>query len=391
MTPTDLAPLHDFGLFEIHEHHHRLRAESPVLRCGEFGGFWAVLAHAEVLTVLSDARTFVNSVQNVVPKVRTSGRRPPLHLDPPEHTAYRRALAPVFRRERTDALEPQVREMVGALIDELVRRGSFDACHDLTYRVPSFSVARWMNIPDGEIGAVRDSADRYNRALQEGDDDGVRAESAVLYEVSRSLVADRKARPLRSADDPASALLAAPGPLPEDMVVGTIRQLLPASMIGASVTIASCIAHLARFPGLQDRLRRHPEEVDDAVPELLRLYSPYRGFARTAVRDVELGGARIRAGEPIALVFTAANRDPAVFPAPDHFDPGRSRRDSIVFGRGPHRCAGVDMGRMEVRVTLQELLARTSFFAIDGPVGMTRWPEFGPRSLPLRAEPGCGR
>lgn len=388
---TGLAPLHEFDLFDIHEHHHRLRASSPVLRCPDFGGFWAVLSHAETVAVLSDPGTFINSVQNVVPKVRTGGRRPPLHLDPPEHTAYRRALAPVFRRERTAALEPEVREVVGGLVEDLVRRGHFDACHDLTYRVPSFTVARWMNIPDDEIGAVRDAADRYNRALQEGDDDALREQSAVLYEVSRALVAERGARPLAVADDPASALLAAPGPLPEDMVVGTIRQLLPASMIGASVTIASCIAHLARFPELQQRLREDPGAVDEAVPELLRLYSPYRGFARTAVRDVELGGARIPAGEPIALVFPAANRDPAVFPDPDRFDAGRPRHDGIVFGRGPHRCAGVDMGRMEIRVTLQELLARTSSFTIDGPIGMTRWPEFGPRSLPLRAEPGARR
>ncbi|WP_376772993.1 cytochrome P450 [Amycolatopsis endophytica] len=57
----------------------------------------------------------------------------------------------------------------------------------------------------------------------------------------------------------------------------------------------------------------------------------------------------------------------------------------MVFGSGPHRCAGAGMGRMEITVTLQELLSRTALFTLDGPIGMTRRPEFGPRSLPLRA------
>ncbi|MEU0467654.1 cytochrome P450 [Amycolatopsis sp. NPDC006131] len=381
-----LDPLAEHDLFAIHDHYHRLRAASPVVHSPEFGGFWAVLAHREVRQVLSDPALFINSVQNVVPKVRAAGRRPPLHLDPPEHTVYRRALAPLFRSERTAALEPPVRALVGDLVADLVARGRFDAC-ELTYRVPSFTVARWMNIPDAEIGAVRDTADAYNRAFQEGDDDGLRRSSGELYEIARTLVARRRADPLDPDEDPPSALLAARDggePLPDELVVGTIRQLLPASMIGASVTIASCIAHLASDTALQEHLRRNPDEIPAAIPELLRLYSPYRGFARTAVRDVELGGQRIRAGEPIALVFTAANRDPAVFPEPDRFHAGRPSGDNIVFGSGPHRCAGAGLGRMEITVTLRELLARTRLFTVDGPIGMTRWPEFGPRSLPLR-------
>jgi len=112
-----LDPLAEHDLFAIHDHYHRLRAASPVVHSPEFGGFWAVLAHREVRQVLSDPALFINSVQNVVPKVRAAGRRPPLHLDPPEHTVYRRALAPTFRSERTAALEPPLRALVGEWAD----------------------------------------------------------------------------------------------------------------------------------------------------------------------------------------------------------------------------------------------------------------------------------
>ncbi|GAB3577508.1 hypothetical protein GCM10027445_43200 [Amycolatopsis endophytica] len=240
-----LDPLGDHDLFAIHDHYHRLRASSPVVHGTEFGGFRAVLAHREVRRVLADPAPFVNSVRNVVPRVRASGRRPPPHLDPPEHTVYRRAPAPLFRAERTAALEPDARSLVGGLTAELAARGRFDACEP-TYRVPGFTMARWMNIPDAEIGAVRDTADACNRAFQDGDDDGLRRGSGELYEIARALVARRRANPLDPGEDPPSALLAARDggePLPDELVVGTIRQLLP---------------------GVDDRCQRHHRELHRA-------------------------------------------------------------------------------------------------------------------------------
>ena len=110
---------------------------------------------------------------------------------------------------------------------------------------------------------------------------------------------------------------------------------------------------------MQDRLRADPSLIPDAVEELLRLYSPYRGFARTANRDVEIGGCLIRKDEPIAMVFTSANRDEDVFPDPDTFRFGRQADDGrrhIAFGLGPHHCPGANWARMELRVALEELL-----------------------------------
>ena len=123
-----------------------------------------------------------------------------------------------------------------------------------------------------------------------------------------------------------------------------------------------------------------------AVEEFLRLYTPYRGFARTAVQDVEMSGTTIPAGDAIALLYCSANRDESVFPDADRFVLDRPNIDDhLAFGRGPHNCPGIHFGRMELRVAMQEILAATpGGFELDGDITTTRWPEIGALGVPLR-------
>ena len=115
---------------------------------------------------------------------------------------------------------------------------------------------------------------------------------------------------------------------------------------------------------------------------------PYRGFARTATRDVEFRGRTICPREPIALVYASANRDEEKFPRSNQFEFDRSNiREHIAFGRGPHNCPGASLARLELRITLEELLERTGGFTLDGPIKPTRCPEVGALSVPLTFEP----
>jgi cytochrome P450 len=168
------------------------------------------------------------------------------------------------------------------------------------------------------------------------------------------------------------------------MIVGAIRQLLVVGIIAPTVVIGSIVVHLADNVALQQQLRQEPKLIPAAIEELLRLYSPYRGFARTATQDVEIRGRKIKKGEPIALLFTSANRDESVFPNADQFDIGRPANKHMAFGRGPHQCAGAPLARVELRIAIEEVLAQTQGFVVDGPVQMTRWPEYGPISVPIK-------
>src|SRR5690606_23494605 len=124
--------------------------------------------------------------------------------------------------------------------------------------------------------------------------------------------------------------------------------------------------------------RENPTLVPGAVDELLRLYTPYRGFARTAVEDIEVRGRTIPAGEPIAVVYASANRDEDIFDDPDTFRLGRpNMKDSLAFGRGPHTCVGASLAILELNVALEELLAAAPGFSLAGEVVQTRFPEVG--------------
>jgi len=162
--------------------------------------------------------------------------------------------------------------------------------------------------------------------------------------------------------------------------------LLIAGHVAVTMTMGSCARHIAIDLQLQDHLRRSPDRIAAAVDELLRLNTPNQGFCRTAAREIELQARTIHPREPIVVSYPSANRDEAVFDAPDEFRMDRPVKH-LAFGNGVHKCPGEHLARLELRVFLEELLARTRRFELDGPVEFVPWPEYGPKCLPLRLEP----
>ncbi len=370
-----------------HEDFARLRAHCPVAHSNDLGGFWALIDHAEVSDVLRQPSEFVTSVQNVVPKVAFTGRRPPLHLDPPEHTPYRQVINRFFTADRVAAMAPGVRARVDELLTPYLQAGGGDICQEFSRRLPGYVFADLFNLSTEQSMTIKATSERYNKALQGNDDEEVKRTSIDLYDLAKDIIESRKATPLDPEEDLTTALLAKEhdgARLPDDLVLGTIRQMIVVGMIAPSIFIGSMAAHLAEHPELQDQLRGDPSLVPAAVEEYLRLLTPYRGFARTSLNGVEIAGQTIAAGEPIALVYAAANRDPAVFEDPDEFVLHRPNIDQhLAFGLGPHRCAGEGLARELLVATLSALLESTSAIELREPPTMVRWPEWGTLSCNL--------
>ncbi|MEP7352031.1 MAG: cytochrome P450 [Acidobacteriota bacterium] len=378
----DFDPLVHETFTSAHEEYARLRSECPVAHSTAFNGFWSFFRYQDVVNALRQSDLFITSVQNVVPKVAFTGRRPPLHFDPPDHTPYRRALNPFFTEPKMRELEPAVRRIVADLLEPLIAAGGGEVCSEFTRKLPGYVFAEFFHLPTELSMAIKEATVVYNQALQKADDELVKETSLRLYEIARRIIELRKAKPRDPAEDPTSAMLVARGNdgelLPEPLVLGTIRQMIVVGMIAPSVLVPCMMIHLAQHPELQDQLRDHPELIAAAVEEYLRLYTPYRGFARTAKRNIEVDGLEIREAEPIALVYASANRDEAVFENPDEFILNRPNIDKhLAFGLGPHRCAGMPLARMMLRVTLEELLQRSRITGVAGEIVMTRWPEWG--------------
>ncbi|MBK6674166.1 MAG: cytochrome P450 [Proteobacteria bacterium] len=385
----DFDPLAPEDFDSPHADYARLRRECPVAHSNAWGGFWALMKHADVIRAATDSDTYITSKQNVVPKVAFTGRRPPLHLDPPEHTPYRRAISPLLAPQRVARFEPEIRSISRELLGRMVAQGGGDICEEFSSRMPIRVFNAWMNLLPEQSAQLAEVGRRYNVAVQSNDEAATKETSLKLYEMARAVIAERKARPLPVDQDAASSLLAARvdgQPLPEEMIVGTIRQVLVVGIIAPTVMIGSIAVHLSRDQKLQQHLREHPELAEAAIEEFLRLYTPYRGFARTAVSDVTLNGRTIPAGEPIALVYASANRDEDVFEDASSFRLDRpNMKESVAFGRGPHMCPGAPMARLQMRVALEELLAHTPRgFSLAGDIVPTRFPEIGALRVPLK-------
>lgn len=369
-----------------------LRARCPVAHTDELGGFWALTRHEDVARVAADYETYTTTVQNVVPKVAASGRRPPLHLDPPDHTPYRKAITPLLGGKRVDRLRPFIERLCDALLDPLVAKGGGDICAEYASVLPIRVFAEWMNLPLEQAEWLADVARKYARAVGMSDMDATKDNSALLYELALHLLNDRKANPRDPAQDMSSALLAVRvdgAALPDDMIIGTIRQVLVVGIIAPQIVFGSMVVHLAKDPLLQARLRANRELIAPAVEEFLRLYTPYRGFARTAVHDVTLHGVTIPAGEAVALVYAAANRDSAVFEDAESFRLDRpNMKESLAFGRGPHMCPGAGLARLQLCVALEALLERTARFSLDGEPVPARMPEIGAQVVPVAFHAG---
>lgn len=368
-----------------------LRDRCPVAHSDAWGGFWALLKYDDVARAASDSKTYITSVQNVVPKVAFTGRRPPLHLDPPEHTPYRKALNPLFSAPRMAAMEAPIRRFIVELLDPLIASGRGDVCEDFSSHLPIRVFAEWMNINEIQAEELRKVGRAFNIAVQSNIDDVVKETSLQLYAIARALIDERKARPLDPERDAITALLEARfegEPLPEELVLGCIRQVLVVGIIAPTVMIGSIAVHLSRHPDLQAKLRFDPSLIPAALEEFLRLYTPYRGFARTAICPVEIRGRTIQPREPIALVYASANRDDDRFPNGSEFVLDRPNiGEHMAFGRGPHNCPGAPLARLQLRIALEELLARTSSFTLAGDIRPTRMPEIGALSVPMTFEP----
>jgi len=357
-----------------------LRERCPVAWTERAGGFWAVTRYEDIRAATRDSETFVNGCGPQWGKAR-----PPLEVDRPVHTHFRRLLQPYFHKHRIAALEPHVRGYVVEMLQPLLDAGGGDIAPVLTYPLPARVLAAFLHLPDDAWTFLKDwSEELFENEEGRGNDPAkVHAASERLYAYSAELVARRKADPLDPDEDVVTGLLQADG-VTEDDVVQVLRLMLTAGHNSTTSALGICILGVARDPDVQRRLRTDPGLIPSAVDELMRLETPVMAMPRWASRDTELAGRRIAAGDQLFLVWQSANRDPEFWGhTADECIVDRSPNPHFVFGLGLHRCIGDVVALLELRVTLEELLARTEWVELAGEPVRTTWVRYGVSKLPL--------
>jgi cytochrome P450 len=314
------------------------------------GGYWVLTRMADIREALQRPERFSNRLTGIPAHATRQERMLPLELDPPEHTAYRRVLAPMFAPKAVTARTAAIDRTCEQLLDGLVDKGGCDFMVEFAQPFPTTIFTNMLGLPPGE-------SERFvgwnNVLLHSYDDPDARRQAGVdINTYLRELIAQRRAEP---RDDIVSTLLDSPvdgRPIREDEVQNLTFMLFVAGLDTVTAALSFVFRFLAEHPDHRGQLVDDPALIPGAVEELLRVHA-FINPARTVTGDLEFAGVTMRAGDRVLISTNLASNDPEEFPDPLEVRFDRPGNRHLAFGAGPHRCAGSHLARDELATAVE--------------------------------------
>jgi cytochrome P450 len=414
MSPTD-SPAHgrpdslphlDIVGHDVYEHgvphaaYDEFRTHAPVAWVNETpanghdgSGFWSLTAHADVVAVHKDWRTFSSEVGGTEiedlqhdPEALLA-RRTMLETDPPRHTKLRQLVNPTFSKLAVQRYAEHAEHLVNDVLRDALAtsaaHGSVDGMYAVARELPIRMITGLLGVPDDDAAQLFHWADQivynadpdYSPAISDQvDTDPYRLlpfrspVSLKVFEYVQRLTAARKGVDAGDLLGVLANALVDGEPLTEREQGTFFLLLLIAGNETTRHALAGALLVLAEHPDALHQLRARPELLDSATEEVLRWTCPQLHFRRTATVDTEVGGVGIAAGDKVVTWYLAANFDPAEFDRPHEFDIARTPNRHVTFGGGgPHLCLGQWMARLEVRTFLAALAADVERIELAGP------------------------
>jgi cytochrome P450 len=366
-----------------------LREQCPIAHSERWGGSWLPTKYSDITRIAHDHHAFSSRDVGVLsftdeerPPPPIEIPLPPIDADQPVHTWTRRLLLPWFSHTRVDQYEQYTRDLCNQLIDGFIAEGRADAAGQYARQIPVRVIALILGVP----GEMADTFTGWVQDVLEFAHDQARS-SAATDNITNYLFGQLEDRRSNPGDDLISDLLHAEvegEEITDLQIMGMAALTLIAGVDTTWSSIGSAMLHLATHPADVDRLIAEPDLMPLAIEELLRAYSPVT-MARIAVDDIEVAGCPMKAGDKVLMNFPAANRDPEVFDRPDDVILDRAQNRHLAFGVGIHRCAGSNLARMELRVSIEEWIRRIPSFRLADNAEVT-WAGGqvrGPRTVPV--------
>ncbi|MDZ7785334.1 MAG: cytochrome P450 [Halioglobus sp.] len=333
------------------------------------GGHWLVLQRDDIDTVLKTPGDFSNAfgplLEDFPGEILAEQQQSLTFMDPPRHREYRRLADYAFRSARLAQRLPLMRETAQRIVDRIIDRGECEFIEEVALPLPVDVMFRLLGVRDEDFQQV---VDLTNTLTLANDPDyaedrmaGFMA-SMKLLEFGEALAQDHRAHPrdsmtmemLEAEVEGHSLDSRAFGRFFVNLIVGGVET--------TRNTLGWLFHELIRNPGQYRLLQRDLSLVPAAVEEALRLRNTVVYLRRTATRDMDFAGEKIRQGDKLICVLGAPNRDPRYFDRPDEFDitrkPAQTRRGYRTFGAGPHFCIGVHQARMNLEVMTEEIARR---------------------------------
>jgi cholest-4-en-3-one 26-monooxygenase len=360
----------------------RLRSECPVhwtSRISEYpneDGYWSITRPDDIHTVSRDWKTYSSEVGGVT--AVTDGfplelsRAMFIGMDPPKHDRLKMLFQAGFTPKRIAAHEDAIREITVRVLDRLDGRDHCDLVSDVAQPIVSRVIGSFMGVPE-EDDAIW--AKLLNASLAAGDPDlapeGMESimanEIPEIFRRCSELIAARRETP---TDDLTSVLVHAEidgQKLEEHEIVMGFFLLMAAGNDSTKATYCSGMKALMEHPEERQLLLDDPSLIPSAVEESLRMFPAFAHFRRTATCDAEIAGQPIREGDKVVMWYVSSNRDASLYEDPDRFDVRRNPEHQAFGAGGRHFCLGTALARLELRIMLEETLARYPAMEVAGP------------------------
>jgi cytochrome P450 len=354
-------------------------------------GFWAITKHYDAQIIYRDPTRFssaggivlnaslahdYHSTGSVAGETLQAApsRRSLIATDPPRHREVREIINQRFTPRAISALEPRVQGIVREILDEMILRGECDLVSEVAAKIPSATICEMIGVPCEDwplmfrlasmAGVPDDPAHQNGQSALET----MRETRRASFDYFAWLLKEKRKAP---RDDLASILADAchpRGELTEVEALSNCFLLIGAGQETTRNSISGSVLAAFENPDQFAALRSDPALMHTAVEELFRWISPVTHVMRTCTVTATLGNHEIRAGEKVVIWNASVNRDEQVFANPNHLDLARTPNHHLAFGYGEHFCLGAHLARLELRVFLQELMARDLRLELSGTI-----------------------
>jgi cytochrome P450 len=349
---------------------------------GRYDGTWVVTHYDDIAKVYQDDSIFsAQDASNFQGTVGETFKVLPQSVDAPVHGPYRKFLNPWFTPKVINAQDDQIGRVINGLIDTFIEKGECDVSHDFCRPFPVLVFLNLMGFPEERVEDFL--AWEYAILADRRDIDSVRWGSRHAIDYLRGFIEEVRAKP---NDKLASAIIHGKiggRSLNDDEIIGMLFMLFLAGLDTVSGTTAFIFRRLALDVELQQKLRENPELISGAVDEFMRIF-PIVNASRMAIKDYEIRGVKIKAGDFVMCYAMAGNFDPDEFKNPRETVLARQPNRHFSFGSGAHLCLGQHLAKREMRMGIAEFLRRIPPFTIKPGADLTAYPgQIAARHVPV--------
>ncbi len=355
----------------------RLRKEEPVHYCtnAPIEPYWSVVKYNDIMHVDTNHGIFSSDARLGGISIRDAplGYDWPsfIAMDQPKHAEQRKTVSPMFTPTHLDELAVLIRKRSAKVLDSLPRNETFNFVERVSIELTTQMLATLFDFPFEERRKLTRWSDVTTALPKSGI---VESEEQRRKELNECREYFAKLWNERVNAEPRGDLLSmmahseATRHMDPDNLMGNIILLIVGGNDTTRNTMSASVLALNENPEQYRKLRENPGLIDSMVPEVIRWQTPLAHMRRTALEDTELGGKKIRKGDRVVMWYVSGNRDEEVIDRPDEFIIDRPRpRTHLSFGFGIHRCVGMRLAELQLRIVWEEILKRFERIEVVGP------------------------